>query len=497
MRFYIRDGCPVLNLIQDSDGSYTKFGSITLLKEENRFIAYDGKKNTIATAEITLGPKCAQIIINSSYNAAFGLGERFDSVNQKGNERTIEVREKFCRQGPVSYCPVPFFFTDAGFGVYIDTLRVSRIRFWDDIVITLNGTFQELPELVFFFGKPADILHDFSRFTGKVRLPPKWSFGPWISANRWNTRAEIEKQVSLLHQHGFSATVLVVEAWSDESTFYIWNGATYQENDGSTGFSYDQLSFEGNSYWPDSKSMIDRLHEEGIHLILWQVPVLKKTEPGHYCIQHDRDRQYAVEHGYVAVNPDGSPYTIPEGHWFAGSMVPDLTNPKAVKWWFDKRRYLLGMGVDGFKTDGGEFIHRGDIKFFDGSAGKEMRNGFVKRYIKSYADFAGKDRVLFSRAGYTGQQSCPVQWAGDQQSSWDELQSVLKAGLSIGLSGVPYWSFDIGGFAGDLPDIELYERSTQLAVFAPIMQWHSEPPGISPKHTATRPCWAGSASITT
>ena len=85
--------------------------------------------------------------------------------------------------------------------------------------------------------------------------------------------------------------------------------------------------------------------------------------------------------------------------------------------------------------------------------------------------------MLFSRAGYTGQQSIPIQWAGDQASEWEEMRHVLAAGLSLGLSGVPLWSFDIGGFAGPLPEQELYERSVQMAVFAPVMQWHSETEG--------------------
>ena len=71
----------------------------------------------------------------------------------------------------------------------------------------------------------------------------------------------------------------------------------------------------------------------------------------------------------------------------------------------------------------------------------------------------------------------PIQWAGDQMSTWEELRHVLTAGLSIGLSGVPLWGFDIGGFAGPLPEKELYERAVQMAAFVPVMQWHSEPVG--------------------
>jgi alpha-D-xyloside xylohydrolase len=85
--------------------------------------------------------------------------------------------------------------------------------------------------------------------------------------------------------------------------------------------------------------------------------------------------------------------------------------------------------------------------------------------------------VLFSRAGYAGQHTTPILWAGDQESSFEELRSQLRAGLSAALSGIIFWGFDIAGFAGPLPSAELYLRATELACFSPIMQWHSEPEG--------------------
>lgn len=60
----------------------------------------------------------------------------------------------------------------------------------------------------------------------------------------------------------------------------------------------------------------------------------------------------------------------------------------------------------------------------------------------------------------------PIHWAGDQLSTWEELRGQLSAGLSAGLSGVLFWSFDIGGFAGEIPDRELYLRATAMGCFA-------------------------------
>ena len=77
------------------------------------------------------------------------------------------------------------------------------------------------------------------------------------------------------------------------------------------------------------------------------------------------------------MNQDGSPYEIPEGNWFAGSYIPDFTREETKEFWFHKRKYLLDMGVDGFKTDGGEFIYQENILFADGTTGKEGGSGQV------------------------------------------------------------------------------------------------------------------------
>ena len=222
--------------------------------------------------------------------------------------------------------------------------------------------------------------------------------------------------------------------------------------------------------------MIRRMHELGIKLILWQIPALKKLELGEQCPQHDRDDAFALRQRFVVTNPNGTPYRIPR-QWFIGAHVPDFTVPELCSWWMEKRRYLLEMGVDGFKTDGGEFIHDLTTRFHNGKSGVSMRNRYVVDYESAYTAAIGPGRTLFSRAGYLGAQRCPIHWAGDQASTFEEMRSALGAGLSLGLSGIPFWSFDIGGFAGPLPDAELYLRSTAMATFVPVMQWHSEPLG--------------------
>lgn len=413
------------------------------------------------------------LTVSVSYSGAYGMGEKYDSLNQKGHRVKNLVEEKFCFQGGHTYCPAPFFWTDTGFGFYAATDRITEFSFEEDVICI------SLPAgcgAVLFSGKPEEMIREYMSLFGPAKLPPKWAFGPWISANHWNSQSAVEAQLENLRRRHCPATVLVAEAWSDEATFSVFNGAHYAllPEEGPCGEEFD-LS---GSPWPDPKGMIRKLHDAGVHFVLWQVPVYKKQGPEEPpCPQNDRDREEAVRLGLCVHNADGTPYTIPGGHWFAGSMVPDFTNPETVKRWFARRQYLLDWGVDGFKTDGGEFICSDNARFADGSTGLEGRNRYPQQYAAAYSDFIGPDRVLFSRAGWAGQHTTPCHWAGDQQSQNSELTGALRAGLSAALTGISFWGFDIAGFAGPLPTPDLYRRAVMLACFCPIMQWHSEPDG--------------------
>ena len=414
------------------------------------------------------------IRVDLKYSAAFGMGEKYDCLNHKGKTVVNAVEEKFCFQGEKTYCPAPFFWTDSGFGFYADTTADTVFDFREEsIIITLPADC----DIVVFTGSPQGIISEYMSLFGKPVLPPEWAFGVWASANRWNKQADIDELLENLNKHRFPATVIVVEAWSDEATFYIWNGAKYTPKADGGCFSYEDFDFS-DSPWPNPKEMAERIRESGAHLVLWQIPVYKKQGADELLnAQNELDRADAVKRGLCVHNSDGTPYEIPEGHWFSGSMIPDFLNPETEKTWFNKRRYLLDMGVEGFKTDGGEFIYRDDLRFCDGSDGAEGKNRYPMDYAKSYHRFIGGERVLFSRAGFAGAHTVPIHWGGDQQSQNCELRSVLTAGLSASLSGTVFWGFDIGGFAGPLPTLDLYRRATQLACFTPIMQWHSEPDG--------------------
>lgn len=420
-----------------------------------------------------------QYCARTSAQHIFGLGERFNQVDQKGLHVDLSVVEKFTNQGEYSYIPIPFFITDQGMGWFSSSKRLISFEAVEGITLTCD-TAQKgvLYEEWWLKGDPQSLLADLHALTGKAVLPPKWALGIWISANGWNTQTETLEQIATLQKLELPATAIVLEAWSDEHTFCIFNDAEYEALPQDRPYRYEDFTFPEDGKWPNPKAMAEAIRQAGLNLVLWQIPVIKYTPDA--CEQLQQDEAYAIAKGYCVLNEDGTPYRIPD-NWFKGSLILDYTNPEAVEWWFSKRAYLVkDLGVKGFKTDGGEFLFGDTTKTFDGQTGNTAHNDYPMQYVRAYHNFLSEyldDGITFTRAGHSGAQTVPIHWAGDQLSEWSELRAQLVAGLSAGLSGILFWSFDLGGFAGDFPSSELYLRSTALAAFSPVMQWHSEPRG--------------------
>jgi len=405
----------------------------------------------------------------------FGTGERFDTLDQRGMTPDIRVYEQYKQQGARTYFPVPWILSSNGYGLAID--GATRVRF--DLGATdSDRASATIPSSAgatgtWYFGSPKGIIQAYTNDVGRPSAMPTWAYGPWMSGNEWDSEERIREVVNRTYTERIPATVIVIEAWSDESTFYLFNDTEYDTVSGADTIPVEAMLHGGK--WPDPKQLVEWLHKQGVRVLLWQVPVLKNVE-GHE--QHDADVEFADQAGFWIRTTEGATYRN-RGWWFPSGRVIDFTNPDARSWWFAKRAYLLDdIGIDGFKTDGGEHLWGEDVSAFDGATGHEAANAYPTHYLAAYHEFMrdhGYDHPLtFSRAGFTGSQSFPAHWAGDEGSTWDAYRASLTAGLSAGTSGVAFWGWDIAGFSGDLPSGELYKRAAAMAAFCPIMQYHSE-----------------------
>lgn len=420
-----------------------------------------------------------------------GFGERYDALDHRGSSLDSVVFEQYKSQGAHrrTYLPMPFAHVVGGRGWGFH-LRTSR-RVWFDIGqttpdrIMIEAEVDATPDaavmvdLAVYGGTPVSVLDAFLAETGRPRALPEWVFGLWASGNEWNTQAEVERQMRLHRHHRIPVRNVVIEAWSDEKSFTIFRDAHYTVREDGGPMRLADFRFPADGAWPDPKGMVDELHDHGVRVHLWQIPLLKLRP--HPTGQAAADARTAIEEGVLIQEraPDGSlrPYRN-RGWWFPLALMPDLTDDRAAQWWTDKRRYLVEeVGIDGFKTDGGEHAWGSDLVYLDGSSGDQANNRFPVAYAAAYGrllESAGKAPVTFSRAGFTGSGAHGAYWAGDENSTWEAFGWSMLAGLSAASCGIVYWGWDIAGFSGPIPDAELYVRAMAASVFVPIMQYHSE-----------------------
>ncbi len=410
-----------------------------------------------------------------------GFGERFHSVDQRGEYVDAVVYEEYKGQGHRTYLPAPFAtVVGSDFGFYVKTSTPSRYdvgasdpsRLQIEVDIAAGQTNCEIKS---YIGTISEILKQYMCEFPIPDAPPNWIYKLWASSNEWNTQARVEKEIEASLANDIEIGVVVIEAWSDESTFTVFRDAQYAPNDGSRGLSASEIHYPENGAWPNPQKMINDLHSKNMRLILWQIPVIKdQGEPGS---QVGAMWDYAIDKDLVIKDGQGDPYKI-RGFWFRDGLMPDLTDSKARKWWADLHRYLVSdLGVDGFKTDGGEHAWGADLQYLDGRKGIEKNNTFPVAYAQTFHELfksVGKEGITFSRAGFAGSSSFPTFWAGDEDSTWDAYRASIRAGITASASGIFFWGWDIGGFSGELPSSELYLRGTAMASFCPIMQFHSE-----------------------
>ncbi len=448
-----------------------------------------------------------ECLTTSPAELIYGFGERYDRFDQQGTQIETFIYNEYGDQAATrrTYLAIPFFLNSAGYALHLASTAYSRFKLGTDrpdalgIAVDTRGMANALLDYQIFTGSPRRILDRYTAMAGRPLLPPKWCFGLWLSANEWNNQATVSREMDAAEQHAIPVTALVLEQWSDEATYYCWYGAQYTPKPGSDALNYADFTFPAGGAWPDPKAMVADAHRRGIRVVLWQIPILQENfppSPPHYPTaappQLTNDKAYAVQQGYVVGDGLGSLARLPLRSWKGGSLVPDFTNPNAVDWWMSKRAYLIDeVKIDGFKCDGGEAVFSHLNVFHDGRHGALMHNAYAGAYVGAYQAFVstklGPNGAVFSRAGSTGAQALSIYWAGDQLSSFEALQSAIRAGLSAGASGVPYWSWDLAGFAGPFPSAELYLRSAAMATFCPVMQLHGQ--WSSPETSATRTPW--------
>ncbi|MDI6883965.1 MAG: alpha-xylosidase [Hadesarchaea archaeon] len=389
----------------------------------------------------------------------FGLGEKFSSLDKKERRIISWTTDALGTSTPRTYKNIPFFMSTRGYGIFVNSSHEIVYDFGEQshssyTFLIKNG----ILDYFFIYGPLfKHILDKYTDLTGKAPVPPKWSFGLWMSKASYRNRAELEEVCKKLREYDIPCDVIHLDpAWLKG------NGGPSHLCD----LEWNEETF------PNPKEMITRLKEAGFKLSLWINPYVPK---GSSMFEEGK------RGGFFPVIKGGSLYDAPLEEWgnafFKDKAVVDFSNPGAIEWFKSKLRKLLELGVAVFKTDFGESAPQ-DAVYHNGMEGKEMHNLYPLLYNKTVfectEEFYGKG-LVWARSGYAGMQRYPVCWAGDSASQYSALAHTLRGGLSLGLSGVPFWSHDVGGYCGELT-LELYVRWAQLGFFSSHVRCHGTTP---------------------
>ncbi|WP_435197413.1 alpha-xylosidase [Natronomonas sp. EA1] len=384
----------------------------------------------------------------------YGVGEQFVEFDRRGREIEAWHEEPLGTETERAYKSIPFHLSTNGYGMLVDTTNKVSYDFGTGSTASATvGVDDDRFSFVFFYG-PAfrDIIETYTAFTGRPPRPPKWSFGTWMSRLGYESREELEAITDRLREEEIPSDVVHLDPFwmpPNESCTLEWD----------------------TDQFPDPPGMIDALDEKGFRLSLWEHP--------HVPAGTEAFRE-GVREGYFVEDGTGDAYLMDntcQGD-YRGAIV-DFTNPDAVEWWTDKHRRLLEMGVSVFKTDYGEYIPK-DATFHNGKSGKSMHNLYPYLYNEAVYETVGEvngtdEALVWGRAAWTGSQRFPMHWGGDPQTSWNGMAAALRGGLSASLSGIAFWSHDIGGFRGT-PSDDLYVRWAQFGLLSSNSRCHGTTP---------------------
>ena len=373
----------------------------------------------------------------------YGCGESFTSLNKVGQKVHLFVTDP---QGPETdgqYKPVPFYFSNRGYGIFMHTSAPVTCDFGASY-IGAQRLFMADEQMDFFvfFGSPKDILYEYTEITGKSPMLPLWTFGTWMSRITYFSQAEGLDIAHQLRAHKIPSDVIHFDTG--------WFGTDWQCD---YEFAHDRF--------PDPVGMLKQLKNDGFHTCLWQLP---------YFTPKNRFFSEIIQQGLHVRNADGG---MP-----VEDAILDFSNPQTVAWYQQKIAGLLRQGVSTIKCDFGEAAPYNGF-YHSGCGGLYEHNLYPLRYNKALWEVVEREHpdegVIWARSAWAGSQRYALHWGGDAATNNIGMLGDLRGGLSFGLSGFSFWSHDMGGFVTASPE-DIYRRWLPFGFLSSHTRAHGAPP---------------------
>ena len=389
----------------------------------------------------------------------WGLGQhRHGLLNQKG-----------CVLELVHYnthISIPFLLSSRGYGVLWNNPAVGRVELTQTHTRWVADATTHIDYLVIAGKTYADILARYADITGHAPEFPEFATGFWQSKLRYHNQQELLQVACEYKERGLPISVIVID-------YFHWT-------------MMGDWKFDPK-HWPDPAGMVRELREMGIELMVSVWPTVN-PDSENYKAMEDRGLLVRSENGpqvqrfFVDTPHDGTVY-LP---------FYDATNPQARAFlWERLKENYVKYGIRLFWLDCNEPeiypLHFDNCRFAEGN-GAQVAGLYPREHCRAIYEGLQDDgeKPVLSLARCTwagGQRYGSVIWSGDIPSTFASLAEQIRAGLNMSLSGIPWWTTDIGGFHGgdiNCPTFrELIVRWFQYGVFCPIFRLHGARKGES------------------
>jgi alpha-D-xyloside xylohydrolase len=398
------------------------------------------------------GLQIKQGFVLLSDEGLYGLGEYQDGViNWRGRDVLLAQAN--------TEAAVPFLLSTGGWGILWDNDSLTRFAsrdrhfsFWSE---ASDGV-----DYYFVYGPtPDEVIAGYREITGAAPMFPKWAFGYWQSKERYKTQQELVAVATEYRRRQLPIDV-IVQDWQ------YWGAL------GWNAMAFDPATF------PDPAAAFSALHDLNFRVMISVWPKFG----GGTDVFRDFDARGFIFHNFHVRD----------------QYVYDAFNPEARKLYWDyMNRAFFSIGMDSWWLDATEpefNLVSTQQMFTDNmkAAGKNFL-GPPARHLNAYAlmttsavyegQRATTDRkrvVILTRSAFAGmQRNAAMLWSGDIWAGWKVFGKQIPAGLNLCMSGIPYWTTDIGGFFVKYPGgnrnpayRELYVRWFQFGAFCPVFRSH-------------------------
>ena len=382
----------------------------------------------------------------------FGLGQRRHGLlDQKGC-----VLELMHRNSEVS---IPLLVSSRGYGLLWNNPGVGRVELGRTQTRWVADATRLVDYVVMTGDGYGDVLQRYCDLTGYPPVLPEWAAGFWQCKLRYKTQDELLAVAREHKRRGLPLSVIVID-------YFHWT-------------KMGEWKFDP-ACWPDPTAMVEELEGLGVKVMVSIWPTVS-PDSEHFARLTQRNLLVQTERGlnrFVDFTDSGVDHSVVSG-------LLDVTNPEAREFlWDTVRENYFRHGIRVWWLDAIEpemSIYDHDNTRYHAGGGAEV--GCIYPMEQQRAFFEGMQRegeteiVTLGRAAFAGSQRLGAAlWSGDIHSTWEDLRQQVRAGLNVAMSGIPWWTTDIGGFFGgqvnDEGFRELLVRWFQYGTFCPLFRLH-------------------------